>query len=981
MKLRPPTLGIRQQLWGLFGLFLLTGATVLVIDEIAQYRARASLQAMKDHSLQRMRLLKAVADGYTLGVVDTTFKARNFLITWNEGVAVVDAARRDIDANWRALETMPRTPRQAALFEEVRQRRVRADRAAAKLRAILLRQDVGAIGRFADTELYPAIDPVASRLQRLSDLALVQAESVVHRDIQRGFRTSALRIGLSLLTLLAVALIGRRILRNAYRGVEGLTWLARRMREHDYTAEPRFRPSGELGTVMDAFLDMRRDVMRFESDLTGQLQVNERVRDELERRENVLRVMLDAAPIAIIGSDNAGRFTLFNKAAEQLFGQPASAFVGKLSASLDTSAGDPGFAPVLIDPPEFRRLAERLSAELGRPVPPDIHALRLAASLGVPPAETVMRHRDGHHVPVWLALGQLRDGDGAPAGMISMAVDLTPIKQLEAQLRASEARAVEANHAKSAFLAAMSHEIRTPMIGVTGMVEILAHTPLDADQRRALNIIQSSAQSLLQIIGDILDFSKIEAGRLELAPAAVDLARVVRMGVANFSGSASSKGLTLTCSIEERIGPAHYADALRLRQILGNFLSNAIKFTEQGVVQAALELQRSDRNDGPLGSDTLCFRVTDTGIGVSAEQQARLFQPFAQAEGDTTRRFGGTGLGLAICRRLAELMGGEVTMESVPGIGTTMRFTVTLPRAPADEVEAEAPRQADGTGFAPRRLPTHEEAERERSLVLVVDDHPTNRLVIARQLALAGYASEAAEDGDQGLARWRTGRYALLLSDVHMPRMDGYELARAIRSEEAARAARGETVARTPIVALTASALKGEAERCLAAGMDDYLAKPVGIPALAATLQRWLPHTVPSAAGARTNAASATPLPQLERPLPLDPTVLDPLTGGDDREARLLLDDFLASTERDLAELEAARGVGDLPVLTRQAHKIKGAARIVGAVELAETAGQLEAAARAQEWPAVLPLASDLATAAERMRLYVEERYPHTAAP
>ena len=972
MALRLPTLGIRQQLWGLFGLFLLTGATVLVIDEAAQYRARASLEAMKDDSLQRMRLLKAVSDGYSQGVVDTTFKARNYLITWREGVARVDAARARIDASWHALEPLPRTQQQQALFDEVRRARVRADRAAASLRTTMVDEDIKAIGHFADTELYPAIDPVTSRLQQLSDLAMVQAEGVVHADIARGRRTSALRIGLSLLVLLAAGLIGRRILRNAYRGVEGLTWLARRMREHDYTAEPRYRPRGELGAVMDAFLDMRRDVMRFESDLTGQLQVNERVRDELERRENMLRVMLDAAPIAIIGSDAEGRFTLFNKAAEQLLGQPASAFLGKRSASL---GGGVDVAPVVIEPPEFARLAQQLSAQTGRPVQPDVRALAVAAALELPPAEIEMRHRDGHHVPVWLAFGQLRDADGTPTGMISMAVDLTPIKQLEAQLRASEARAIEANHAKSAFLAAMSHEIRTPMIGVTGMVEILAHTPLDADQRRALNIIQSSAQSLLQIIGDILDFSKIEAGRLELSPTAVDLARVMRMVVANFSGSASSKGLTLTCSIDERIGPAHYADALRLRQILSNFLSNAIKFTAQGVVQASLERVRADRNAGPLGSDTLCFRVTDTGIGVSAEQQQRLFQPFAQAEGDTTRRFGGTGLGLAICRRLAELMGGEVTMESVPGIGTTMRFTVTLPRAPEAEGEAELPRHADGSGFAPRRLPSVEEAERERSLVLLVDDHPTNRLVIARQLALAGYASEAAEDGEQGLARWRSGRHALLLTDVHMPRMDGYELARAIRAEEAEAAASGRAMDRTPIVALTASALKGEAERCLAAGMDDYLAKPVGIPALMATLQRWLPHTIATATHAEAGAA-ASPLPQLERPLPLDASVLDVLTGGDDAEARLLLDDFLASTGHDLAELDAARTGGDLPALTRQAHKVKGAARIVGAVELGETAGQLEAAARAQEWPAVLPLAADLATAAERLRLYVEERYP-----
>jgi CheY-like chemotaxis protein/HPt (histidine-containing phosphotransfer) domain-containing protein len=365
----------------------------------------------------------------------------------------------------------------------------------------------------------------------------------------------------------------------------------------------------------------------------------------------------------------------------------------------------------------------------------------------------------------------------------------------------------------------------------------------------------------------------------------------------------------------------------------------------------------------------LCLRVTDTGIGISAEGQARLFQPFAQAEGDTTRRFGGTGLGLAICRRLAELMDGEVAMESVPGLGTTLRLMLKLPRAPLAEVAPEPLLAADAGSFAARQLPTIEQAERERSLVLLVDDHPTNRMVIARQLALAGYASEAAVDGEQGLEKWRSGRYALLLSDVHMPRLDGYEMARAIRAEEAR-----DGRPRTPIVALTASALKGEAERCLAAGMDDYLAKPVGIPVLTATLQRWLPHI--AAGPAPVQNGTTTALRQLEQPPALDVVALEALIGGDPTLARTVLDDFLGSTVQDLDELARARIAGDLVALTRQAHKIKGAARLVGAVELAETAGQLEAAGRAEEWPAVLPLAADLATAMERLRLYVAQRWP-----
>jgi signal transduction histidine kinase/CheY-like chemotaxis protein/HPt (histidine-containing phosphotransfer) domain-containing protein len=958
-----PAFGIRHQLWALFGLFLLTGASVLVIDEFAQQRSRASLEQMKDQSLQRMRLLNAVSEGYAVGVVDTTFKARNYLITWHEGVARVDAARAAIDASWKRLEGLPRTPEQGALFDQARAARARADSAAATLRAILVREDIKTLGKFADTALYPAVDPVTTRLQKLSDAAMGQAEGTVQRDIARGRWASVLRIGLSLLALLVAALAGQRILRNAYRGVESLTRLALRMREHDYTAEPRYRPSGELGEVMDAFLAMRDTVRASEAELTEQLARNERTRAELLLRESLQRLLLDAAPVAIVALDAEGRYFLFNEGAERLFGYRAQEFIGRDAPTQDR-VGD--FAPALMVPDGFASMA-RLLERRGESVPADWRLLRALAEKGVRPAEVPMLHRDGHAVHALLALAPLPDERRGGTGLLAVAADLTRIKQLEAELRASESRAREANEAKSAFLAAMSHEIRTPMIGVTGMVEILAHTNLDAEQRRALNVIQSSAQSLLQIIGDILDFSKIEAGRLEISPAAVDLAKVARGVVANFSGSASSKGLMLSCDIDPRLHPAYWADALRLRQVLGNFVSNAIKFTERGGIEVAVE-----RQDGDADRDTVCFRVTDSGIGISSDAQSRLFQPFVQAEGDTTRRFGGTGLGLAICRRLAELMGGQVTMESEPGHGTTMRLLVPLQPAPADEIEADPLDAAiqSPPQLAPRRLPSVAEAEAERSLVLLVDDHPTNRMVIQRQLALAGYACETVEDGAQGLAAWRSGRYALVLSDVHMPHMDGYQMTRAIRTLEAKEGRGGHT----PIVALTAATLKGEVERCLDAGMDDYLAKPVAISVLTAALQRWLPHI--AAPGSVAGEAPAQALPQVQRPPPLDEQVLASLTGGNTAELRALLDDYLASTREDLIGLDAARAAGDLPGLTRQAHKLKGAARTVGALELAAAAERLEAAGRAGDWAAVLPLATDVSTAGERLQLYVAGRWP-----
>lgn len=328
-------------------------------------------------------------------------------------------------------------------------------------------------------------------------------------------------------------------------------------------------------------------------------------------------------------------------------------------------------------------------------------------------------------------------------------------------------------------------------------------------------------------------------------------------------------------------------------------------------------------------------------------------------------------------------------MESAPGKGTTMRLRVRLHRAPAEELPDMTQPGRPAPGFTPRRLPTVAEAERDRSLVLLVDDHVTNRQVIQRQLALAGYASETAEDGMEGLERWRSGRYALLLSDVHMPRMDGYQLARTIREEEAQRG-----LPRTPIVALTASALKGEAERCLGAGMDDYLAKPVGIASLGVCLQRWLPHTAGIALSAEEHAgiqsdnnaresdnsarmeAPAVVSGAAEAPECLSDAVLLELVGGKAADIRPLLDDYLYCTQDDMQELERLRGTDELATLISQAHRLKGAARLVGAQEFATAAAALEAALRSGDQAREPVLVEALHAAHARLREHVIQRYP-----
>lgn len=948
------TLSIRQQLLGLFGLMLIASIGVLLLDEWERRNNTDALRQLKDESLNSLRRIKAVSDAYGLDYVDTTFRVRNDLMSWEEGVQVIDGAKLRIDAHWRTLSAEPQSTEQKELIAQIDRAKVRADAAAVTLRGILVRKDIGELGRFADTELYPAIDPVTMRLKYFSDLQLIEANRRVQASLWRAREAALLRIVLIIGGLVLFAFIAQSIVRNIYKGVESLRDLSQQMRRHDYNAVPRFRAEGELGEVLDGFLTMRDDVQRFENELNEQLLNNERVRFSLQQSEVFQRSLFAAARVAVMSIDLEGRFTSFNPFAEKLTGYRAEEMNGRRTADR------------LLLPEEMAMVAGNLTAALDRPVPTDARLIPVMIEQGLPPQEWTIVRKDGSHVPVLLATSGMRDESGKMVGFLGVATDLTQIKLLERKLRASEVAAREANIAKSSFLAAMSHEIRTPMIGVTGMLEVLSHSELDTEQRRTIHVIQQSADSLLKIIGDILDFSKVEAGRLELAPITLDLGRLLQSTAANFTGSASSKGLVLTITLDPRVGPAHVADGLRLRQILSNFLSNAIKFTDAGFVEVALEWK------GRLeDQDQLVFRVTDTGIGVTEEQQARLFQPFSQAEGSTTRRFGGTGLGLVISQRLAGMMGGEVTMESTPGAGTTLRLSVSLPRGRVEDIEADPTRPGQPGAFTPRALPTVAQAEAERSLILIVDDHPTNRLVVARQLALAGYASEAVDDGAQGLERWRSGRYALVLSDVHMPVMDGYQMARALREEEM----RAHRV-RTPVVALTAAALKGEAERCLSAGMDDYLAKPVSIAELAACLLKWLPHTRAPETGTLPSLPIAplpTSLPQLHTPpSPLDPSVLAELTGGDAADLRAVLDDFLASTQDDLQALRQAREDGDTAALARQAHKIKGAAKLVGAQELAHAAAELELAAKAADWPQLLPLSADVQTAAERLRLHVQ---------
>ena len=421
---------------------------------------------------------------------------------------------------------------------------------------------------------------------------------------------------------------------------------------------------------------------------------------------------------------------------------------------------------------------------------------------------------------------------GLIAASVVLIVVLVEHGRVSGRLARAHEAAVTADRAKDVFLATMSHEIRTPMNGVLGLLELLSLSDLKPEQSAQVDTVRESAHSLLRIIDDLLDFSKIEAGKLDLYPESTSVARVVSLVAESFQGTASSKKLLLEGRVDPRIPHHLWVDGLRLRQILNNLVSNALKFTDHGKVTVSAVLVD---NEGDYA--VVRFEVSDTGIGIKPEDQERLFQPFMQAAAWTTRRYGGTGLGLSICRRLATMMGGDIELKSEPGRGSTFALRLRLKR-----VEAETPEPAPVARpmriASKREAPNVATAEREGKLVLVADDHPINRMVLQRQLASIGYASEAAEDGRQALEMWRTGRFAMIFSDCHMPELDGYQLTQAIRQEERVRGWR------TPIIAFTANAMAGEAEQCIAAGMDDYLAKPVQISELAAKVETWLPLRV-----------------------------------------------------------------------------------------------------------------------------------------
>ncbi len=561
----------------------------------------------------------------------------------------------------------------------------------------------------------------------------------------------------------------------------------------------------------------------------------------------------------------------------------------------------------------------------------------------------------------WVAgLGRLEfDADGAPTKMHGTIQDITERKlaeeafkqlniELEQRVQERTAQLRYANSAKDSFLATMSHEIRTPLGGLLGMLELLSLTKLDSDQRDTLQVAGQSGESLLRIVDDILDWSKIEAGKLQLAPRPSSLVQLLHGVVNTYSQLANAKNIMLHQYVDPQLDGTYLFDALRVSQVLNNFTSNAIKFTAQGTVRVTADLLQ--RHNGQV---TVCLSVIDSGAGIDPQHQERLFQHYEQASADTARMYGGTGLGLSICRRLADLMDGSIKVESAPGQGSTFSLTLTL-----EVVSAQAAVKHELASVLGRTTPQVLAAlpgAGQSVKLLIVDDHPVNRLLLKQQLGLLGLQVEAAADGVQALALWREGNFDLVITDCHMPEMDGYTLTAHIRASESGSR-------HVPIIAWTANVLDEEAEHCRRAGMDDILTKPTDLNELRQKLAHWLPQGKMADSGLNKSA------PQSEALAVLDMKVIEQFSREPAQQAELLRE-FDKQNRIDLAQLHTALQQHDAGAASSAAHRIKGASRMMGALQMEQVCCAIEIAAAREDVAEVRRLVTaDLAEAALQLQ-------------
>ena len=615
-----------------------------------------------------------------------------------------------------------------------------------------------------------------------------------------------------------------------------------------------------------------------------------------------LRLMAEHVPVGIVELDASGELQWMNSRALDMVGLESSEAV-TFSDWADLIPDE--------DIEEIRRTYARCMADK-EPLQVQ-HRLRTA--------DGARRWIEQKGIPVTDERGELQR-------LVVSVNDISTHVELQHALRRARDAALEASRLKSVFLANMSHEIRTPLNGVLGMANLLLDGQLTAEQRSRVITLRTAAHQLLGLLNDILDLSKIEAGRLHLEAINFDLPDVVHQVLRLHTSAAFDRGLTFTSDIADDVPAIVVGDPMRIRQVLDNLLGNAVKFTDVGGVHLRVTTRRLD-----VARAAVRFEVRDTGIGISRDAQRRIFRPFTQADTSTTRQFGGTGLGLTICAQLAELMGGELSVDSVEGQGSAFRLDVELPVERWDR-----PAQPFTESDHAEALVSYAGGEQETApdlRLLLVEDNVINQQVALGLLGKMGFTVDVANDGVEAVEAVETAAdrpYDAILMDCQMPRMDGYEATRRIRQKEP----EGRHI---PIIALTAAAMKGDRERCLAAGMDDYVPKPVSTSTIAAALRRCLAADVPDPTPVRPAVTASEPA---QTPV-LDWQAVHELTSVEHLFQRSS-ERFLASVPSELAEMRAAIGRSDLDTARALAHKLKGAASTIGVARLAAALVRLELA-------------------------------------
>ncbi len=667
----------------------------------------------------------------------------------------------------------------------------------------------------------------------------------------------------------------------------------------------------------------------------GTLKSREREYSEFVRRaekreamhEQRYRELLDNASDIVYTLDLEGRLMTWSKAGEMITGYGQRELFQKDLAELV---------------PAERREAARAWIR------------QTAEGRGPATFELVVTAKDGNPVILDVSTRAITR-DGGFVGVLGFARDITERKRSEEEAQRAREAAEAASRLKSEFLANMSHEIRTPMNGILGMTELALETNLSKEQREFLEMVKMSADSLLDIINDILDFSKIEVGKLELDASPFNLRHLLETTLKLLMIRARQKGLHLTCEVDPRVPDGLLGDSTRLRQVLMNLAGNAIKFTENGSIQVGVQTAAISRDEAVLR-----FEVRDTGIGIPPEKQQIIFEAFTQADGSTTRKYGGTGLGLTITKKLVNMMGGEINVQSEAGQGSIFSFalpfplTQSLPREKAKEEESVFDSRMGAPGTL--ELPAPPKRGDAPLRILLAEDNPANQKLILYLLEKQGCTLEVANDGKEALAlveKAGPDGFDLILMDIQMPYLNGFEVTRIIRQNER------ESRSHLPIIALTAHAMKGDREKCLEAGMDAYISKPIDREELFQIVERF------------ASGSLERPLPSPEtfsRPEVLDTAECLARVGGNSQLIGELAELFLQACPRLLEELNQAVVDQDRERLQNIAHTVKSSAGNLSGKAALRAAQNLEWEASCGDFEAIDRACGNLAHEIERLR-------------